>query len=67
MELIMKPITVWLRLDEKKQQWNHNHIEDGHVPIVSTKPIGTPHQTKVWSKGTWSFQHKHLDMNNTVV
>ena len=63
----MKDITVWLKFDVNTQKWNHNHIKDGHVPINSNKPIGTPEQTKIWDKSTWIFQYKHIDENQKVI
>lgn len=60
----MKPITVWKKFNEKEQQWEHNHIQDGHV--IGDKPTGTKEQTAAWAKGTWVFFHKHLDSNQVI-
>lgn len=60
----MKAITVWERFNQESQQWEHNHIEDGH--IEGEKPVGTESQTKGWSKGTWTREHKHLDNNKVI-
>jgi len=62
----MKPITVWKRYNYSKHVWEHNHIEDGHVSMWRTSPIGTPEQTKAWKKGTWKFQRKYLENNKVV-
>jgi len=61
----MKPITVWLRFDDKTKRWNLNHIKDGHITAV--KPIGTPEQTKAWDNETWAFEHRYLDKNNKII
>ena len=60
----MKPVTVWTRFNENSQQWEHNHIEDGHVNGV--KPLGTESQTNNWAKGIWTQEYKHLDNNKVV-
>ena len=61
----MKPITVWLRFDDKTKRWNHNHIEDGH--ITANKPTGNKEQNRSWGAGTWMFRHKYLDSNYKVI
>lgn len=60
----MKKITIWEKFNEKKQIWEHNHIEDGH--IIANKPTGTKEQNIAWMKGTWRYFHKHLDSNHVV-
>lgn len=37
---IVMEITVWKRLDEKTQEFDHNHIENGHVSGNYPKPKG---------------------------
>jgi hypothetical protein len=63
----LKPITVWEKFNVKEQRWDHNHIEDGHVPINQNKPTGTPEQTKTWESGTWMFFYKYLDGKQRVI
>ena len=47
-----KEITIWERLDNNTEIWEHNHIADGY-DVSLLKPIGTPDQNKLWKGGTW--------------
>ena len=62
----MKKITVWQRYSESHKDWEHNHIEDGH--IISDKPTGnTKEQKRLWGGGKWKYKHAHLTDKNVVV
>jgi len=46
-----KLVTIWKRWNEKTQQIEFNHIEDGHVE--GTIPLGTKEQNVAWKNGKW--------------
>lgn len=51
----MKPVTVWERSRHRgRSEWQHNHVQDGHVPENQLRPIAcTPEQEKGWSNDVW--------------
>lgn len=64
----MKEITVWKRLNIEQETMEHNHIEDGHVPLSLKIPVGKfKDQTKNWKSGIWEKRLTYLDENNTIV
>jgi hypothetical protein len=60
----MKPITIWTRMNYETKQFEHNHIEDGH--LMTTKPVGNKEQTANWKKGIWEKAHKYLNDNQVI-
>lgn len=62
------PITVWKRFDDVTRSFEHNHIEDGHVPAELHTPTGKfPDQHRNWQGGLWVRFHSYLNENNQVV
>ena len=51
-------ITVWQRFNLDKNEWRHNHIENGH--LNQSKPTGDCNQTKNWARGIWRHEHSYL-------
>ncbi|MCK4897838.1 MAG: hypothetical protein KAS38_03620 [Anaerolineales bacterium] len=45
-------VTVWYRYNNKKKEWEHNHIEDGwtFTPIPNAQHES---QVKAWKNGKW--------------
>jgi hypothetical protein len=52
------PITVWERLNIDSDEWQFNHIENGH--LTQSKPVGDERQTKNWDRGVWRYKHMYL-------
>jgi len=64
----MKKITIWKRLNLETDLMEHNHIEDGHVPLNLKVPIGKfINQTKSWSSRIWEKEIAYLDKNNKIM
>ena len=64
----MKPITIWRRFNSETELMEHNHIEDGHVPLDLKIPLGKfSNQTKSWLSGKWEKELTYLDETNTIV
>lgn len=61
----MKPITICLRWHEKNQQFEHNHIVDGHL-AEDYPPAVSVDQQQAWSKAKWKLIHGFLDEGNNV-
>lgn len=58
----MNPITIWQRLNEKNE-YEHNHIEDGHCE--SNFPTIKFDSQKGWKNGKWN---KHFALlNNGII
>ena len=61
----MKPITVWRRFNPKTQEFEHNHIQDGHVD--GDIPHGTRKQNAIWHRAKWQKVFGYLDANHKVI
>lgn len=48
----MEPITIWKKYDEKKNQFEHNHIESGHNISDEPTPISDK-QRRSWAGAKW--------------
>lgn len=60
----MRKITMWARKNEDKQsksfgEYEHNHIEDGHVLTIYPAPKAEVH-VKPWKRGDWLPTHAFL-------
>ena len=65
----MKPITIWLCWTKQKNgshEWEHNHIEDGHVEGDFPKPVVDVPGQKGWKNFKWSKMHAYLDDKGVV-
>ncbi|MDF2534116.1 MAG: hypothetical protein K0R18_273 [Bacillales bacterium] len=65
----MKPITVWeVAKGNDVIEYEHNHIEDGHVDGEYPLPL-KPEFTnqKSWKNFSWRKTFAHLDKNYRVV
>ena len=60
----MKSVTVWYK-KFKNQEFEHNHIEDGHVK--GNKPISKFPSQKGWNNAAWKKEYRYLDDNNKVI
>jgi hypothetical protein len=60
----MRKITVWQRFHEKKQQFIHNHIEDGHCKTYNPVPLSDD-QIKSWKDAQWNKRWTYL-IDNVV-
>jgi (p)ppGpp synthase/HD superfamily hydrolase len=65
----MTPITVWQRFNSSKNvlNWEHNHIEFGHVSLNTKYPIGDKEQTNSWKNGKWRFYYAFLDDDSKMI
>lgn len=55
----MTPITLWYRLNEKKQ-WEYNHLDYGQDPNLTSPPPIHPDHVKMWKSGKWQFAFAEL-------
>jgi len=55
----MKPITVWFKLNYKTNEFEHNHIEDGHVGCYEPTPLNEE-QKKAWKGAKWQYAHRFI-------
>lgn len=51
-------ITVWERKNEQGE-FEHNHIEDGHVPTDQPLPH-SPTQERAWKHAEWKRTYAYL-------
>ena len=61
----MKPATIWYRRPRPSDQWEMNHLEDGHCANDVPTPKCELHE-KVWKGGGWEKYFVWLDDNNVV-
>ena len=54
----MKLVTSWSRKNDK-EEFEHNHLEDGHANSIRPTPIHENHK-KAWAKGIWKAHHGYL-------
>jgi len=47
----MKPITIWYKYNADRKEYEHNHIEDGHVDNAT--PIPKFDSQKCWNGFKW--------------
>jgi len=63
--IVMQPITVWEKFSKKKQKYEHNHIEDGH--LTGDTPIArTEEQKKEWDNTYWRKKFGYLKDGKVV-
>ncbi len=59
LQIEKRPITVWARYDSKRDVFEHNHIEEGHV--ASTQMVPTDTLNRGWKNGKWEKRLGYLD------
>jgi len=65
----MKPATLWFRFTRNKkgeENWEFNHLEDGHCPNDVPTPKCDNHKL-VWKGGKWMKDLVYLDQTNKVI
>ena len=63
--IVMQSITIWKRFNEKKQKYEHNHIEDGY--LTEDTPIArSDEQVKAWDNSYWRKKFRYLKDGKVV-
>jgi hypothetical protein len=62
----LRPCTLWHRFDPQQNEWEFNHLSDGHEQGERPAPKCKEH-VNGWGKGRWSKQHAWLTAENKVV
>jgi hypothetical protein len=55
-----KKVTIWTRFNTKTNEYDHNHIEYGHVKGDSPEPK-SKEQINSWKDAVWQKQFGILD------
>ena len=61
----MQPVTRWEVWDDEAEDWQHNHIEDGH--IEGDAPEGRFPSQSGWKKRKWRKSFGHLDERHVLI
>lgn len=62
----MRPVTCWLRYDEKRGVWKHNHIEFGRAEGCVPTPQ-SEEQAKSWPSAKWAKTYAFINENSEIV
>lgn len=49
----MEPVTKWKRWNDLERRWEHNHIEDGHIPYGQESPQPRFPAQRSWKGARW--------------
>ena len=62
----LSPVTVWFRLNRKTDEFEHNHVEDGHMIATEPFPIND-FQKKAWKGCLWQYEHRYITFDYKLV
>jgi len=62
----LSPVTVWFKLNHKTDDFEHNHIEDGHVFAPAPIPI-SEEQKRAWKGAKWEYEHRYITHEGVLV
>lgn len=56
------PVTIWKRFNDETRCFEHNHIEDGHIPHKQETPTAvTSEQARNWKGALWIRRFGYLE------
>lgn len=61
----MKEITIWERMDRKKE-FKHNHISDGFYKDELAPKAIDKKQEKIWKNATWRKVKAYLENGKVI-